>query len=376
MVLVGHATAAGTQRYMERWQATEAGRAATPGQFRPLNGLQVSSLGLGLAGGAPTDEIDQAYRMAIAAAVRSGCNHFDSAPSYRGQRSEAVLGQALASLLAAGVARRDEIIVASRAGFIPYPSDAPGDQRQYIYDNFIGPGIAEPGDMAGGIHCLAPDFVSHQITWSLRTIGLRSLDVYYLQNPETQLAFVDRTTFRRRLQLAFARLEEEVARGRIGCYGVATWEGLRLPPVSDRYMSLEVLMRLVTEVAGDKHHLRVIQLPLNLTMLEAVTLRNQPLSKRLLATVPAASELGLAVIASAALGQGQISPRFQQALQEIFGGLESFNQRALQVVRSLPGVVSVLFGSTRPEHVRENLAALAAPPDPQAALRLVRMKGR
>ncbi len=207
-------------------------------------------------------------------------------------------------------------------------------------------------------------------------MGLRHIDLYYLQNPETQLSFVDRTTFRRRLQLAFARLEEEVARGRIGCYGVATWEGLRLSPVSDHYTSLEVIMRLVTEVAGARHHLRVVQMPLSLATLEAMTLRNQPIGKNLLAALPAAGDLGLAVVASAALGQGQISSRLVQALGEAYGELNTFSQRALQFVRSLPGVASALFGSVDAAHVRENLAVLAVPPDRQAALRLVHMKGR
>ncbi len=376
MALVGRATAPGTQRYAERWQATEPNRAAVAGHPDLLGGLAISPLGLGLAAGEPTVEVDAAYRAAIDSAVRSGCNHFDTAPSYRGQRSEATLGRALAAMFAAGVAQRDEIIVASKAGFIPYPANAPGDQRQAIYDGFIAPGIAEPDDLAGGIHCLAPDFVSHQITWSLRTMGLRHIDIYYLQNPETQLSFVDRTTFRRRLQLAFARLEEEVAGGRIGCYGVATWEGLRLPPLSDHYMSLEVVMRLVTEVAGPRHHLRVVQMPLSLATLEAMTLRNQPIGKNLLAALPAAADLGLAVVASAALGQGQIPPRLEQALGEAYGGLDTFSQRALQFARSLPGVASALFGSVDAKHVRENLAVLDAPPDPKAALRLVRMKGR
>lgn len=376
MALVGRATVPGTQRYAERWQAAEPHRAAMPSSPDLLGGLAISSLGLGLAAGDPTDEIDAAYRAAIESAVRSGCNHFDTAPSYRGQRSEATLGRALADLFAAGVAQRDEIIVASKAGFIPYPANAPGDQRQAIYENFIEPGIAEPDDLAGGIHCLAPDFVSHQLTWSLRTMGLRHIDLYYLQNPETQLSFVDRTTFRRRLQLAFARLEEEIARGRIGCYGVATWEGLRLSPVSDHYTSLEVIMRLVTEVAGARHHLRVVQMPLSLATLEAMTLRNQPIGKNLLAALPAAGDLGLTVIASAALGQGQISPRLEQGLGETYGGLDTFSQRALQFVRSLPGVASALFGSVDAAHVRENLAVLAVPPDRQAALRLVHMKGR
>jgi len=375
MALQGHATPAGTARFAARQQAV-APFAALDSNFRTFGGLAISSLGFGMSGGDPTDEVDAAYREAVKAAVAAGCNHFDVAPSFRGQRSEVVLGQALAELVASGATRRDELIVASKAGFIPYRSAAPGDAAHYVYDQFVAPGIAEPDDFAGGIHCMAPRFLGQQIAWSLRNMQLRALDIFYLQNPEAQLAFVDRETFRRRVQLACARLEEEVDAGRIGCYGLATWDGLRVAPLADNYMSLEVLRRLVTEVAGPDHHLRVIQLPINPAMSEAVTLRNQPVKNSVLTVLSAAADLGFTVVASAALGQGHMPPRMQEAMQTVFPSLGSTGQRSLQFVRSLPGVISALFGSTDVEHVRENLAVFARPPDPHAALQLAHMKGR
>jgi len=379
MALQGHATPAGTARFAARQHdgaPVGAPSAVLNGHFRTFGGLAISSLGFGMSGGDPTDEVDAAYCEAIKAAVAGGCNHFDVALSFRGQRSEVVLGRVLAELIAAGATQRDELIVASKAGFIPYRAAAPGDAANYVYDQFVAPGIAEPDDFAGGIHCMAPRFLSQQIAWSLRNMQLRALDIFYLQTPETQLAFVDRTTFRRRLQLACARLEEEVEAGRIGCYGLATWDGFRVAPLADNYMSLEVLRRLVTEVAGPDHHLRVIQLPVNPAMSEAATLRNQPVKNSILTVLSAAADLGFTVVASAALGQGQMPQRTQDALQAVFPALGSTGQRSLQFVRSLPGVVSALFGSTDVAHVRENLAVFGQPLDPHAALQLAHMKGR
>jgi aryl-alcohol dehydrogenase-like predicted oxidoreductase len=390
MSLPGRATPAGTAHFARRFARRPAAQPAPAfdgpahdadetalesGHFRPFGDLCISSVGFGLATGAATDEIDARYRQAVAAAVASGCNHFDVAISYRGQRSEAALGQALAELAANAKIPREEIIVASKAGFIPYPSDE-GDAAHYVYEHLIAPGIAEPDDLAGGIHCMAPNFLSQQIAWSLRNTGLRAVDIYYIQNPETQLPFVDRKAYRRRLQLAFARLEEEVAAGRIGCYGVATWDSFRLAPVANTYMSLEVLQRLVVEVAGPNHNLRVVQLPVNTGMLEALTLRNQPVQNSILPLLTAARDLGFLVVASAALGQGQRPPRMADALAEAFPALSTPDQRDLQLVRSLPGVTSALFGSTDEAHVRENLAVVAQAPDPAAALRLAHLKGR
>lgn len=386
MTLRGHATPAGAARFARRFEAQlapaldgsdqrDAEATGASGHFRLLGDLHTSSVGFGLASGDLTDEVDVRYRRAVAAAVAGGCNHFDVALSYRGQRSEAVLGAALAELAAAGAIHRDEVIVASKAGFIPYPPDA-DDPAHYVYEHFIAPGIAEPDDLAGGIHCMTPNFLSQQIAWSLRNMRLRTVDIYYLQNPETQLPFVDRTAFRRRLQLAFSRLEEEVAAGRIGCYGIASWEGFRLAPVAKTYMSLEVLYRLVTEIAGPDHHLRVVQLPIHAGMLEALTLRNQPVRNSILSFLSAARDLGFVVVASAALGQGQLPARMAAALADGFRQLATPDQRNLQFVRSLPGVTTALFGSTDEAHVKANLVVATQPPDTTTALRLAHMRGR
>jgi aryl-alcohol dehydrogenase-like predicted oxidoreductase len=111
-------------------------------------------------------------------------------------------------------------------------------------------------------------------------------------------------------------------------------------------------------------------------MLDALTLRNQPVRNSVLPVLSAASELGFTVIASAALGQGQPANRLAGALQDALPKLATPDQRSLQLVRSLPGVTCALFGSTAEAHVRENLAIVALPPDPALALRVAHMKGR
>jgi hypothetical protein len=142
-------------------------------------------------------------------------------------------------------------------------------------------------------------------------------------------------------------------------------------------MSLEVLERLVVEVAGPNHHLRVVQLPINPGMLEALTLRNQPVQNSVLPVLSAARDLGFLTIASASLAQGQAAPsRMADALREAFSALATPDQRVLHLIRSLPGVTCALFGSTDESHVAENLAVATHPPDPAAALRLGHMKGR
>lgn len=374
MALAGRATAQGTARYAARFVAEGT---AAPQHFRSALGLTLSSLGYGTALGEPTDAVDARYRAAVAAAVRAGCNVLDTAASYRMDRSEMALGCAVADLVASGEYQRDELVISSKGGFIVQHHRAlAADPVQYVYQQFINPGIFELDDLAGGIHCMAPGFLGQQIAWSLRDTGLRTLDIYFLQNPEMQLAFVDRTTFRRRLQLAFAHLEGEVAAGRIGCYGVATWEALRTPPIADEYMNLEGMLQLAAEVAGPDHHLRAVQFPVNIAMLEAATLRNQPVRNSILTALSAARELGLSVFASAALSQGHVPERAAELLAETFGQLSTPTHRVLQFARSLPGVTSALFGSTQVEHVIDNLRLAAHGPDPKRALRIAHTLAR
>ena len=225
---------------------------------------------------------------------------------------------------------------------------------------------------------MAPNFLSQQIAWSLRNTGLRTVDIYYLQNPETQLPFVDRTTFRRRLQLAFARLEEEVAAGRIGCYGIATWDGFRLAPVDKdvhepggaRAPGGRGRRREPSPARGTIAH--------QPGMLEALTLRNQPVRNSILAVPVGRARPGLRVVASAALGQGQFAtPHGRSTRRRLSRRSHTTDQRSLQLVRSLPGRhVGALRQHRRGSTCARTWLCAAQPPDPAAALRLAHMKGQ
>src|SRR5262245_6842436 len=114
----GRATREGTARYRARF-----GRLA-PDHFLEVRGLWVSSIGIGTYLGEPDASDDAGYRDAVIAAVKSGCNVIDTAINYRFQRSERSVGEALRSLFADGFSR-DEIVVATKGGFIPFDGGYP-----------------------------------------------------------------------------------------------------------------------------------------------------------------------------------------------------------------------------------------------------------
>ncbi len=157
MPIAGRATAAGTARYAARFDlGLEPGQQGLPGHFRSGLGLTMSSIGAGTYLGDPSDAVDEGYRAALSEAVRRACNVLDTAVSYRAQRSELAVGQVVAALIASGAATREELVIASKGGFIAYHLVRPASPSDYIYEKFLAAGIIEPEDLAGGIHCIAP----------------------------------------------------------------------------------------------------------------------------------------------------------------------------------------------------------------------------
>jgi aryl-alcohol dehydrogenase-like predicted oxidoreductase len=352
------ATSDGTAKYAAR----RAGRAAE-GHFREQQGLWLSSLGIGTYLGEPDARTDTAYADAIVEAVESGVNVIDSAINYRFQRSERSVGTALAELARRGYPR-EELVVCTKGGFLTPDGDMPDDAGEYFGREYVETGLLREGDVAAGCHSMAPRFIADQIERSRRNLGVETIDVYYLHNPETQLGEVPREMFHTRVRDAFEFLESAVAAAKIHFYGMATWNAFRQPESAQDYLSLEGMESLAREVAGGSHHFRFVQLPHNLGMTEALTRTNQMVGGARAPVVSAASKLGITLVASAAMLQGQLSRNLPPFVTNALG-MKSDAERALQFVRSTPGITTALVGMSRVEHVRANLALVGVEPASQ-----------
>ena len=152
-----------------------------------------------------------------------------------------------------------------------------------------------------------------------------------------------------------------VQAGKIQFYGMATWNGFRQEARARDAMQLAELATLAHDIAGDDHHFRFVQLPFNLGMTEALTLGNQSVNAKEKTVMEAASDLGITLVASASLLQGQVTRNLPPFVAEAFG-LESDAQRALQFVRSAPGITTALVGMANPEHVIANTKLVSIPP--------------
>jgi aryl-alcohol dehydrogenase-like predicted oxidoreductase len=164
------------------------------------------------------------------------------------------------------------------------------------------------------------------------------------------------------MRAAFQLLEAAVGEGRIRLYGTATWNGYRQPQTATDYLCLAELERIAREVAGPSHHFRVVQLPYNLAMTEAFTRANQPLDGEVVSLIEAARRLDLYVMTSASIYPGQLAKKLPPIIAELLPGLETDAQRALQFVRSTPGVGTALVGMKQRGHVDENACVGAVAP--------------
>lgn len=352
-----YATKEGTLRYREK-----LGDRVSHDHFREIQDLWISSIGFGSYLGNHDDATDISYQNALKHAIGLGCNHIDTAINYRFQRSERAIGSALETVFNEGNVHRDELIVATKGGYIPFDSEPPPDIRKYFDENFLEPGIATLDDIVSGMHCMTPTYIANQLETSLENLGLESIDIYYLHNPEEQLRELSKEEFNKCIVHVFELLERKVSDGKITMYGTATWNGYRQEVKHESGLSLPEFVHLAEKIAGKEHHFKVIQLPFNLAMTEPLILRNQSLDGEMLTVLESARRLGVTVIASSSLLQRQLTQNLPDFIGKHLRDLDTDAQRAVQFVRSTPGITSALVGMSKINHVEENMLVAKLPP--------------
>ena len=316
--------------------------------------LKLSELGVGTYLGELDQRTSQGYREVIKTALQRGINVVDTAIVYRYMKSERDIGEVLREV------PRDKVIVSTKGGYVPYDVDSGIDPKDYFYENFVNTGIIKLEEMTPQGHYLSAKFIEWCLNKSLENMNTDYVDIYFLHNPEEQLNFFDRKTFNTKIRECFEYLEFEVKRGRVRYYGLATWGGFRVSPASRQYLNLSELLGIAEQVAGREHHFRFIQLPYNLGMPEAYTLKNQEVDGQRLSTLEACERLGVYTYISASIYQGRVIGRVPQELKQKLK-VEKDVHASLQFVLSTPGVGTALVGMSKLEHLEENLQILSIP---------------
>ena len=316
-----------------------------------MNYPSMSAIGLGTYRGACDTSTDTLVADMIRTGLASGITHFDTAINYRCQRAERVLGSTLGAHFREQPAARSEIVICSKAGFVPWDSDEPSNRESHGHEAVVDRGLASRSDISPEGHCIAPKFIQWSVERTLENLNLKYVDVIYVHNPEAQRSIATDDETYRRLTCAFEVLEGFVQAGRLRAYGISTWNALRVDSDHPQHLSLQRVLK-AAESVSDKHHFTFVQAPLNLLMPELVAKRTQNLTAgngqaSVLTPIAAINALGLNLVVSAPLAGGTLRSRAKSALD---------------FVRSIPGVKSVLIGARNSEHVSLPCELLRAAP--------------
>jgi aryl-alcohol dehydrogenase-like predicted oxidoreductase len=344
----------------DRFRARVVSKGVVPSaHFRTApGGLILSSLGLGTYLGAPDAPTDLAVEEAVGISLRSGrINVVDTAINYRFQRAERSIGRAVRRLVDQRAIARDELFISSKNGYLAPDAESAIPLERYVDVELVRSGKLRPSDIVDGSHAMSPSFLADQFERSLRNLGIESLDLLYLHNAaDAQIPVVGRTVFLERLAEAFELFERFRSEGRLGAYGLATWDALRSSRSGASYLSLDELLKTARSAGGKDHGFRYLQFPFNLAMPEAAVLRNQNVDGSRRTLFEAAEAAHLACFTSVPLLQGRLTVD-----GPTLDGLTRA-QTALQFARSAPGTIGPLTGQKSAAHLAENLRVAELPP--------------
>ena len=267
--LAGHATPEGTTAF--------AARQAHDG-FVQLGDTRLSCSRVGFGGYRVDDETEE-HHEALERALLEGCNLIDTSTNYTDGGSERLVGEVLRKLIGNGSLEREEVVVVSKIGYVQGSNLELAEEREAEGRPF--PEMVKYGE--GVWHCIHPEFLEDQLRRCQDRLGLATLDVCLLHNPEYFLKDAHersyltlakrRDEFYQRLGAAFAYLESQVKSGALGFYGVSS-NSCTAPADDPEATSLARMLAVAGQAAGSDHHFRVFQLPMNLLEAGAVLERN------------------------------------------------------------------------------------------------------
>ncbi|KAI8911363.1 hypothetical protein DFJ77DRAFT_512368 [Powellomyces hirtus] len=127
--------------------------------------------------------------------------------------SERLIGTVLSEKVKQGELARESVVIITKAGYLMSPKNA---APRYPFEHAV---VADRV-----AHSIAPEFLEREITASLQRLGLETIDVFMLNNPERLL--IDKRFELPQVYECIARaaqhLDKEVERGRIASYGLCS----------------------------------------------------------------------------------------------------------------------------------------------------------
>jgi hypothetical protein len=164
--------------------------------------------------------------------------------------------------------RREEVVIVSKVGYLQGE-----DLTRLLERERSGRPLPEVVTLGEGLrYGIHPEVLRDGLERSLERLGLETLDVLLLHDPEELLGEarrrgVDpdaaRADLNRQLRESFAFLEERAEEGTIRWYGVSS-NTVAAEPSDPEATSLRRMLEAARGAGGESHRFRVLQLPFNL----------------------------------------------------------------------------------------------------------------
>lgn len=204
---------------------------------------------------------------ALRYAMQNGLNLVDTSTNYGDGQSELVIGRTLASVIKETARKREEFVIVSKVGYLQGENLTLARARELEGRPFL-----EVSKFSDEIwHCIHPDFIRDQVERSCARLGVDTIDVFLLHNPEYMLkkfeidgmsASIARETFYQRIEKSFETLEELVANKKIKAYGVSS--NTFGADESEDPTAVSVAHCLAAaEKITKRHHFKIVQMPMN-----------------------------------------------------------------------------------------------------------------
>lgn len=263
----GFAEAEATKNFLAKHKITEKSELGN-------TELAVSEVGFGCY----RIGFDQNHSSALEFSLKSGMNLIDTSSTYTDGNSETVVGAILEKLISQGSLERNEVVVVTKAGYAQGKNYEICKKREELGNPF--PEVVEVSE--GLWHCIHPDFLEDQLTRSLERLGLETVDVYLLHNPEYYLENAVKKEgiskeeaqeiYLNRIEKAFVFLEEKVNEGKIKTYGISS-NTFPSDVNSHKFSPLDKIYKIAERISTN-HNFKIIQLPANLFETGIVTTKN------------------------------------------------------------------------------------------------------
>ena len=248
-------TALGTENFSKKFNLSSDAYNLNTDNFK------LSSVGFGMYKGKYSPKYRRLYQKLIKNFILNGVNVFDVARKYRKGFSEQDLGKVIRKLIKDNIINRNEVFISSKAGLINLFDDK---KKDISVKEFVKLRGLKSDDIKNDIFCASQKFLEQEIDISLKNLQLKSLDNYYIHNPEF-LNTSDNNNYKDYYKI-FETFEKAIQDKKIKSYGVSSWAGFRRYKNNSFYIDIKKLIKIASDVAGKKNRFKNIQIPLSLYM--------------------------------------------------------------------------------------------------------------